>query len=445
MMIPASMGWNGGFAVGRSGAGLTVLLILAVRVAAAQDASAPLGGVLNVGQGQREALKVSEAIYQATGFSNTFLVRTPEGNVIIDTSNAIVASRHRQLLQAVDAGPVQAIILTHGHPDHTGGVNLWRGPDTKLIVQRNFIEFIDYQRRLGDFFQSRNAAQFGGAVAGRRGGDWSGGRDGDLTPDVAFGDHYVFELGGITFECFATPGETYDQLTVWIPQYKAAFVGDNFYDSFPNIYTLRGTQPRWALDYVRSVEKVMSLGPEILLPSHGSPRTGNTEIMKQLIKYRDAILYVHDATVKGMNEGKDVFTLMREVRLPPELEVGEGYGKVSWSVRGIFEGYVGWFDGNPASMYEQPAAAAYPDLVKLAGGSAAVAARAEALVSAGEELKGLHLADIALAAEPGNPAALRARLAALDGLLAKCRNSNERGWLTYGIQTTKAKMGAEAR
>ncbi len=70
-----------------------------------------------------------------------------------------------------------------------------------------------------------------------------------------------------------------------------------------------------------------------------------------------------------MNEGKDVFTLMREIKLPPELDVGEAYGKVSWSVRGIYEGYVGWFDRNPASMYSEPPTAAEPELVRMAGGA----------------------------------------------------------------------------
>jgi alkyl sulfatase BDS1-like metallo-beta-lactamase superfamily hydrolase len=93
---------------------------------------------------------------------------------------------------------------------------------------------------------------------------------------------------------------------------------------------------------------------------------GNAEITKRLTRYRDAIQYVHDETVKGMNAGKDVWTLMREIKLPPALDIGESYGKLSWSVRGIYEGYVGWFDLNPATMYETPAAAVYPDVVKLA-------------------------------------------------------------------------------
>lgn len=78
-------------------------------------------------------------------------------------------------------------------------------------------------------------------------------------------EQYEGKLGGLTFRIRHTPGETPDHLTVWIPEYRTAFPGGNYYGSFPNIYTLRGTEPRWALDYVESLEKVMALEPELLL------------------------------------------------------------------------------------------------------------------------------------------------------------------------------------
>jgi alkyl sulfatase BDS1-like metallo-beta-lactamase superfamily hydrolase len=229
-------------------------------------------------------------------------------------------------------------------------------------------------------------------------------------------------------------------MTVWLPQQRAAFVGDNYYGSFPNLYTLRGTKPRWALDYVQSLDRVLALSPEVLLPSHGAPVIGEAEVKKVLTRYRDAILYVHDATVRGMNEGKDVFTLMREVRLPAELEVGEGYGTLAWSVRGIYEGYAGWFDGNPSTMYATPPAAIWPELVSMAGGAAAVGARARQKVDTGSLLEGLHLADAALAADPGDRTALEARLRALEALDAESTNSNERGWLRFGINETRRRL-----
>jgi alkyl sulfatase BDS1-like metallo-beta-lactamase superfamily hydrolase len=423
-----------------------VLLVCSTLPAAAQmDQNDPMA-LFNVGRDQREALKVNDHIYEAYGFGNTFMVTTPEGNVIIDTSIVFSAQRHKQLLGAVSSAPVKYIILTHGHGDHTGGVRLWKGPDTEVIAQQAFVEFQHYQTRLRGFYAKRNAAQFprlaqAGGVTGAGAADPSPGNyAADIQATILFDESHTFELGGLTFELYHTPGETYDHLTVWIPQLKAAFTGDNYYTSFPNLYTLRGTEPRHALDYVKSLDKVMALKPEILLPSHGEAIRGNAEITRKLAQYRDAILYVHDATVRGMNDGKDVFTLMQEIKLPPELDVGEGYGTIAWSVRGIYEGYVGWFDGNPATMFETPQKAVYPDLVAMAGGPEAVAAKAEELLQAGRPQEALHMADVALTADPENLTALKARLAAYEALRAQSRNSNEAGWLEHGIGDTKKQI-----
>lgn len=395
-------------------------------------------GLMRVGD---KVIKVNEAISMVAGFGNTFMVRTDEGNVIIDTSIAFHAPKHRQLLRAENSGPIKYIILTHGHGDHTGGVRLWKEPATQIIAQKNHAEFLHYQARLAGFYARRNAAQFSLDIPAPR--EWAGNYGAKIEPTILFDDKYEFTLGGIKFEIFSTPGETDDHLTVWIPAYRAAFVGDNYYASFPNMYTLRGTQPRRALDYVNSINKVLSLKPELVLPSHGSPVRGGEEITRNLTRYRDAIQYVHDEVVRGMNAGKDVFTLMREIKLPPELNVGESYGRLTWSIRGIYEGYVGWFDMNPVTMYEAPASSVYPDLARLAGGADAVARLAMERAQAGQAVEALHLSDVALAADASNHKALEARLKALETLRERCRNANERGWLDYSIKLTKSRLGGK--
>ena len=425
-----------------------LLLNLVMVIPALVHGQVPLtGDPTQAGRNQSEALRINEAIYQATGFGNTFMVVTDEGNVIIDTSGAAAAPRHKQLLQAVDDGPVRYIILTHGHGDHTGGVALWREPQTRIIAQEEHVEFMNYQHRLRGIFGQRNAAQFPGLVRPQTTNvqpmviepDNYGA---DILPTDLFDEDYRFDLGGLTFEIMHTPGETYDHLSVWIPQYRAVFVGDNFYGSFPNIYTLRGTKPRWALDYVNSLDLVLALQPEILIPSHGEPLYGNAVINAAVGKYRDAILHVHDATVAGMNAGKDVFTLMREIQLPADLSVGEGYGTIAWTVRGIYEGYLGWFDGNPATMYSVPPAAVYGDLVALAGGADQVTALAQRYLDGGDPVRALHAVDIALAADPGSAKALQVRLAALELQLTRSANSNETGWLEFGIRETRSRLEA---
>lgn len=387
-----------------------------------------------------KAIQVNEAISMVQGFGNTFLLSTSDGNVVIDTSIPAHAQRHKPLLTADNKRPVKYIILTHGHGDHTGGVPLWREPGTEIIAQKNHVEFMHYQARLGGFYARRNAAQFGGNLGARAAATEAGNFGAKIAATVLFDDKYDFTLGGVKFEIHRAPSETYDHLMVWVPSYKAVFSGDVYYESFPNLYTLRGTQPRWALDYINSINAILALKPELVLPSHGLPIRGNEEITRRLTRYRDAIQYVHDEVVRGMNAGKDVYTLMQEIKLPPALDVGESYGKLTWSIRGIYEGYVGWFDLNPVTMYETPASSIYPEMVKLAGGPDAVAQLAAGKVEAGDAIAALHLTDMALAADPGHRKTLETRLKALEILRSRCKNSNERGWLDHSIKDVKSRL-----
>jgi hypothetical protein len=184
------------------------------------------------------------------------------------------------------------------------------------------------------------------------------------------------------------------------------------------------------------LNSILALDPELVLPSHGQPIRGRDD-WRKLTRYRDAIQFVHDATVNGMNAGKDVFTLMREVKLPPDLDIGETYGRISWSVRGIYEGYAGWFDGNPSTMFGSTAMA-YGEIVKLAG-RPAVVARARELASS-DPITALYLTDIALDGDGNALPALETRLAILRVLEARSGNSNERGWLQAGIRDAETRL-----
>lgn len=398
---------------------------------------------------QPAATRIRDFVWLSEGLSNSYLVVTREGRVVVNTGMGFEAPVHRRNFDAVDAGPIRYVLLTQGHVDHVGGVDLFREPDTLVLAQANCRAQQADDARLARFRAARSAFAWAEAIAraGRPGPGGAAPVQSRPEPSVVFEDRHDFELGGLRFELLATPGgETTDSMVVWLPQHGLCFCGNLFsalFGHFPNLVTIRGDRYRDALRFVESLDRVLSLEPEALLVGHFGPVEGRAVIREELLRLRAAVLHVHDETVRGMNRGADVLTLMREIRLPPALEVGEGYGKVSWSVRAIWENYAGWFhQRSTTELYAVPASIVHADLVELAGGADAVAERAAARLAAGAPVEAIHLAEVALAAEPRHRGALAASLAAHERLEAESRNFWETAWLRDRIRALRAGLGA---
>ena len=223
-------------------------------------------------------------------------------------------------------------------------------------------------------------------------------------------------------------------MVIWLPEHKICFAGNLFsalFGHFPNLVTLRGDRYRDALTFVASFDRVAALEPELLLVGHHDPVRGKEQIAEELARLRAAVLHVHDATVDGMNRSKSVHTLMSEISLPENLQVGEGYGKVSWCVRAIWEHYVGWFHHASATeLYAVPASSVHGDLVDLAGGTDAVAASAQSKLDSGELLQAIHLCEAGLAVEPTHVGALTVSIAAHEQL----EQDSENFWLSQFLR-----------
>jgi len=395
---------------------------------------------------QSEATKINDFIYLSEGLSNAYLMTTPEGRIVVNTGMGFEAPVHKRNFDAIDDQPIRYILLTQGHVDHVGGVDLLRQESTELVAHANNQAHQADDARIGSFRAVRSGFAFAEAIArawtyiqeNTGGGVPAQSRP---TPDITFDDRCDLELGGLRMELLWTPGgETTDSMVVWLPDHGVCFTGNLFsalFGHFPNLVTVRGDRYREALGFVESLERVLALEPEMLLTGHHGPVAGRETIRDELTRLRNAVQYVHDETVKGMNHGKDIHTLMRDIQLPPELEVGEGYGKVSWSVRAIWENYAGWFHhSSTTELYDVPPSAVHADLVELAGGAEAVAKRAGQKLSEGEPVEAIHLAEVALSAAPRNVEALEVMVAAHERLEAQSENF----WLTQWLRKQLADL-----
>ncbi len=397
--------------------------------------------------------RINDFIVLCEAFSNSYLLQTEAGNIQINAGMGIEAPVIKHNFEAFSDAPLRYLILTQGHVDHVGGVAYFREhhPGVLVIAQAGNPQHQAYDGRLSAFRGKRSAfaftEKFGGAFEhyARHGYTAYPAQDVPL-PDILVEDRYHFALGGLEVEVIAVTGaETNDSVIVWLPQHKICLTGNLFgcpFGHFPNLVTIRGDRYRDALTVAAAVQRVLDLEPETLLYGHHAPVMGKALIATELSVLRDAIVYVHDETVKGMNAGVDVHTLMAKIQLPPELEVGQGYGKVSWSVRAIWENYAGWFQHESTTeLYAQPRSAIHQDLSELAGGPEAIIERAQSKITEKKYVEALHLLDIVLSLQRPVPEAITAALAAHEGLLQESDNFWLSSWLKHQIRLLQSQRG----
>jgi len=387
-----------------------------------------------------KAEQIAPGLWCSPGLSNAYLLTTGAGRVIINTGMGFEGPVHRANFDAVDSSPVRYIIFTQGHVDHVGGLDSVRDPGTTVVAQANWTLWRDDNERLIPYRASRSAFAFQDtlaegirAIQQRLGTKHLAGQSVPVV-DVDFEDTLSLEVGGRRMELISVPGgETNDSLVAWLPEERICLCGNVFgpiFGHIPNLVTMRGDRYRDALTAIASVERVRDLQPELLVTGHFEPIAGADQINAELTRLRDAIQHIHDQTVAGMNAGKDVRTLMREIALPPECEVGQGYGKVAWDVRAIWENYSGWFHHQSTTeLYPVGFDAVATDVVELAGADALVR-RARAHLAEGRPVHAIHLAELL---PPDHRGAREVLRDAHENLLAGSTNFWERAWLTRQI------------
>ncbi|TJY62891.1 MBL fold metallo-hydrolase [Sinimarinibacterium sp. CAU 1509] len=396
---------------------------------------------------KREVLKVADGVHVAIGYgiANSILLEGDDGVIVVDTMETVESAQ--QVLAAfrqITDKPVKAIIYTHSHPDHIGGAGVFAdgAGDVSVYAQSDLVRNMERTSiELQTAITKRSMRMYGSTLTqdemvnvgiGPFVDVHEGSTVDTLRPTREFDASLEDTVAGIHFQLVHAPGETEDQLFVWLPERRILLSGDNFYRAFPNLYTIRGTSYRDPRAWADSIDKMRALHPEIIVPSHTRPLVGEQEIEEELTRYRDGIRYVYDQTLRMINHGKTPDEIAASLKLPAYLAdspwLQTFYGDPAWSARAIYDGMLGWYNGNPSTL--RPLA---PDdeaarMVALAGGVDAMAQKVVDAEQAGEHQWALQLSDYVLRIAPDNASVRDARIAALRALGSAEANPNARHW-----------------
>src|SRR5262245_61160639 len=356
--------------------------------------------------------KVTDRIYQVRGYdlSNITFIQGDTGWIVCDPliSKETAKAAFDLVKKNLGDKPVVAMIYSHSHIDHYGGgrgiVNEAdvKSGNVKVIAPENFTEEAVSENVIAGNAMGRRAVYMYGALLPRNA---QGGVNGGLGQTVSTGEatlivptDYIEKTGqemtidGVKMVFQMTPGtEAPAEMNTFFPQFKAMWMAENATHTLHNVLTLRGAKVRDPLIWAHFLdETINTYGPNIEaeFASHHWPMWDNKRIIDFLTKQRDLYKYIHDQSVRLMNEGYTGVEISNMVKLPPELDkewYSRGYyGSVKHDARAVYQRYMGFYDGNPSTLDELPPAEAAAKYVEYMGGPAAVLAKAHADYDKGE-------------------------------------------------------------
>jgi len=381
--------------------------------------------------------EVTPGIYQVRGYdlSNMTIIEGNSGWIIVDplTSRETASAAIEWVRRHLDPRPIVAIIFTHSHVDHFGGVLGVLSAEEKnagkvlIIAPEGFMHEATSENIIAGSAMSRRAVYMYGKQLARseRGHVGSGlgkspafGTFGILEPTEII-DHtpQTLDIDGLEFIFQNTPGsEAPAELTFYLPAFKAFNGAEVTSHNLHNLYTLRGAKVRDGLKWSNYIDEALGLfgDAEVYLASHHWPIWGNERITTFLKVQRDTYKYIHDQTVRMFNDGLTPGEIAEQIKLPKSLQKtfsNRGYyGTLRHNSRAVYQAYLGWYDGNPVNLNPLPPVERGRHYVDSLGGAEAVIERAAAAYEAAEYRWTAELLNHLVMAEPGNAEA-RALLA----------------------------------
>ena len=374
--------------------------------------------------------KVMDGVWQVRGFdvSNVTFIAGAHGWILIDPLTSMeVAKAALELANAqLGARPVVAVIYSHSHADHFGGV---RGVvaqadvdagRVQIIAPAGFLEHAVSENIIAGPAMSRRAAyQFGtllpksptGQVSSGIGQGISAGTQTLIAPTLDItrtGQELIID--GVRLQFQLTPGtEAPAEMNIYLPDLKALCLAENANASMHNVLTPRGALVRDAKEWAAYLTQSLKLygdKSDVLFTSHAWPRFGQAVIVDYLAKHRDAYKFLHDQSVRLMNEGLTGAEIANRLTLPDVLAAewyNRGYyGTMSFNSRAVYQRYMGWYDANPVHLAPLEPADEAVRYVAMMGGPRKVLAAAEGAYAAGDDRWAGELANRLVFANPEN-------------------------------------------
>ncbi len=384
--------------------------------------------ILNMEYGLFEV--VPDRIYQVRGFdlANISFIRSDTGWIVFDplTAKETAAAALALVTEHLGERPVVAVVYSHSHGDHFGGahgvvdVADVRSGKVPVIAPSGFLEHAVAENvYAGNAMNRRMFYQYGslldrspfGHVDQAIGKGVAAGTSGLIAPTVDItGDIQELTVDGVRMIFQNTPGtEAPAEMNTWFPDWKAFWAAENIVATVHNIYTLRGALVRDALEWSRQINKALYLfgrEAEVMFASHTWPRWGNDRIQEVMRTQRDTYAHLNNGVLHLANQGVTINEIHNVYRVPDSLAqrwaARSYHGSVAHNSRAVINRYIGYWDGNPATLIPLSPRDSAPLYVEMMGGADAIVSRASELLGEGAYLLAIEILNKVVYAEPGN-------------------------------------------